>query len=76
LIADALKGGRTGWTVEVGQPTDAVALERVLHARRDHYSERTQDLAMDIIRGISAGRDPADLDDDLSTGDRLRRLFD
>lgn len=76
LAANALKRGRTGWTVEVVSPPTAWRSERVLHARRSHNPERILHLATTIIDAISAGRDPSDFDDDLTTGARLRRLFD
>ena len=76
LAANALKRGRTGWTVEVVSPPTAWRSDRVLHARRSRDPERVLDLAMARIGAISTGRDPSDLDRDLSTKERLRRLFD
>jgi hypothetical protein len=76
LAANALKRGRTGWTVEAISPPTPWRSERILHARRSHDPERVLELAMTIVDAISAGRDPADLEDELPTRDRLRRLFD
>ena len=76
LAANALTRGRTGWTVEVISPPTRWRSDRVLHARRSRDPQRVLDLAMVMIDAISNGRDPADLDNDVSVGDRLKRLFD
>lgn len=76
LAANVIERGRTGWTVEVVSPPTRWRSERVVHARRNHDSERVLALTMTLVDEISQGRDPADFDDDLTTRDRLKRLFD